>query len=224
MHYLRLVKSVSFNNNFFSAAYLISLFLFIVIYCQLCFPCSKAVMYDIKASFPLPPGLCLSTVFTHSCCHFNKQFLLSDLEDTWLKTPAAKTHSKMQWLWWKRQAFDLSFTLGKWGRWKILYLLSIPSSCTEQGHLSKYILTFLRKFVLQTKGFQHICDACPVPIKHHLICSHWNFTSLPLLQDHLPFYPMNLPCWGVFTMSTIPSGVICCQIGFLAVAKMSNLF
>lgn len=69
------------NDNFFSAEYLISLFLFIVIYCQLCFPCSEAVMYDIKASSPLPPGLHLSTVFTQSCCYFNNQFLLLDLED-----------------------------------------------------------------------------------------------------------------------------------------------
>jgi len=54
-------------------------------------------MYDIKASSPLPPGLHLSTVFTHSCCHFNNQFLLLDLEDVWSKNPTAETRREMQW-------------------------------------------------------------------------------------------------------------------------------
>lgn len=113
---------------FFSADYLIVLFLFIVIYCQLCFPCSETVMYDIKACFPLPSGLCLSTVFTHCCC-FNNRFLLSDLEDVWLKkNPAAKTHSEMQSFCWKSQTCYLCFTSRGWwrcGKGYICYLIPL---------------------------------------------------------------------------------------------------
>lgn len=131
MRYLWLVKSFSLYSNFFSADYLIGLFLFIVIYCQLCFPCSEAVMYDIKACFPLPPGLCLSTVFTHFYC-FNNQFLLSDLEDVWLKKSSSQDPQWNAEILLEKTNLLLMFYLNEMVKvWKILHLLSGPSLCTE---------------------------------------------------------------------------------------------
>lgn len=121
-----------FTAIFFNADYLIGLFLFIVIYCQLCFSCSEAVMYDIKACFPLPPGSCLSTVFTHCCC-FNNRFLLSNLEDVWLKKKSSSQDP--QWnaeILLEKPNLLLMFHLkGMVKVWKRLYLLSAPSLCTE---------------------------------------------------------------------------------------------
>lgn len=163
---------------------MISLFPFILIYCQLHFPCSEAVIYDIKASSPHPPWIHLSTVFSYRCCHFNNQFLLLDFENIWSKNPAPETHSEMQWFLLEKATLQLwLYENGKGGR---CYTVC-PVSLLAWSKADK-IITF------------SLALTCWVTI---LTAFHLFLVEPCLLVPFAglsPFYQVNCLCWSGLTI------------------------